>query len=514
MKKWILWLVLVAMVFSMSGCSGEAIDPEKVQNQPGAYGNAGEETPEVLPARDYISMIFYEDMDTHPLTATNSENHELLKLVYSPLIRLNGSLKAEYVLAEQVTLEGTEAKILLKSGLKFSDGSGVTAEDVASGWKLIRNTPTSPYYNRLKNVKKFTAIDDRTLTVTLQQPDIDFINCLDIPVVKKGAKIGCGPYQFGERGGELVLVPNPQYFTIPSISVIHLKKPANEKERQEMFSVGLLDVYFATAESELVFSGGKDFQVQTYNGDNLLYLGVNCQSGLLANAELRGFLSGLIGREKLAESVLLSQANATAYPFQSPWYKAEGLKQDKNWTDPEKKTKAAALGLNLKENVLLDAEGKQLTFSLLVAEGSGVHGDTAGAVADSLALSGIKIHVETVSREIYNARLAQGEYELYLGEVKTGRTLNTALYQTGSAINYGRFSSPDLEAAAAAYRTGEKSLADFAEVYDQFTPIIPLAYRQGVLFVAANIGEFQSAGTWSLYGDITKLITKETELTV
>ncbi len=505
--------VVLALAVLLSGCAGEAIDPENSAHQPGAYGNTGTQEHEVLPARDSISMIFYEDMDIHPLTATNRENHELLKLVYSPLVRLNGALKVEYVLAEAVTVEGTEVTVRLKKGLKFSDGTAVTAADVAAGFKLIKKTPSSPYYGRLENVKKYTAEDEHTLKLTLYEPDVDFINCLDIPVIQESGDAGCGPYQFGEQGGERVLVPNANYFAAPTISVIHLKKPADEQERQNMFSLGLLDVYFATAESELVFSGGKDFKVQTYAGDNLLYLGVNCQSGRLADAKFRSFLSGLIGREKLATGVLLGQAEATAYPFQPSWYKADGLTQDQNWTDPQKKEKATALGLNLTENMLLDAEGKQLTFTLLVAEESSVHQSTAQAVADSLALSGIRVQVELVARAVYNDRLAKGEYELYLGEVRTGRTLNTALYRTGSAINYGQFSGSALEAAAAAYRTGEKTLTEFATVFDQFTPIIPLAYRQGVLFVAADIGEFQSSGTWSLYGDITKLITKETELT-
>lgn len=503
-------LLLIAAMLLLSGCSGGTV--EQPESQLGAYGNTGEAEQQVVPARHYISMIFYEDMDINPLTTTNSENHELLKLVYSPLIRLNERLEVSYVLAESVTVEGTNVTVVLKEGLKFSDGTAVTASDVTASLKTVRNTPTSPYYGRLTNVKSYSVVDDRTLSITLLEPDADFVNCLDIPVMKKDSDASCGPYQFSEQGGERVLTPNPNYFVQPGIGVIYLKKPANEQERNNMFSVGLLDVYFASVESQLVFSGGKNYQVQTYAGDNLLYLGVNCQSGLLADTNIRGFLSGLIGRDKLVEGVLLGQAEASAYPFQPGWYKAEGLVQDKAWTDPKKKEKAAALGLNLTENMLLDGNGNQLTFSLLVVEGSDVHKDAAQAVADSFALSGVKINIELVPRADYDARLAAGQYELYFGEVKTGRTLNTALYAAGSAINYSGFSAPELEAAAAQYKSGGLTLAAYGAVFDQYTPIMPLAYRRGVLFVATDIGEFQSTGTWAIYGDITKLITKETEL--
>ena len=509
MKRIILWLI--AALLLLSGCEGVEVDQPK--DQLGAYSNTGEEEMQTVPARHYISMIFYEDMDINPLTTTNSENHELLKLVYSPLVRLNGKLEANYVLAERVENKGTQVTVVLKKDLKFSDGTAVTAGDVASSFYTVRNTPTSPYYKRLSNVKTYAVVDERTLSITLKEPDADFVNCLDIPIKQKNGDGGCGPYQFSVSGGERVLVPNANYFVQPGIAMIYLKKPANEKERKNLFSVGLLDVYFATAESDLVFSGGKNYQVQTYAGDNLLYLGVNCREGPLADAKLRGFLNDLISREKLVKNVLLDQAEATAYPFQPAWYKAEGLEQEKNWADAlEKKQAAAKLKLNLTEDKLLDKEGNQLTFPLLVAEGSEVHRDVAQAVAESLALSGVKIQIEAVPRADYNARLQAGEYTLYLGEIKTGRTLNTTLFAAGSAVNYSGVQFEKLEAAAAGYRAGEKSLTDFAKVFDRYTPILPLAYRRGVLFVASDIGKFQAAGTWALYGDITKLITKETEL--
>ena len=509
MKRILLAWMAGVLTLSLFGCA-ELTDPDP-QSQLGAYKE--EEERQVIPARHYMSLIFYEDMDTNPLTTTNSENHELLKLVYSPLIRLNGSLVAEYILAESITVEGTTVTAVLKKDLKFSDGSKITAADVVASYKTVKKTPTSPYYQRLANTANITALDEQTVVITLKTVDVDFISNLDIPIMPQSGTAASGPYQFSEKNGKLVLIPNTNHYVQPGLATIYLQHPANEQERQNMFSVGLLDVYFTSAESDLVFSGGKDYQVQTYAGDNLLYLGVNCTHPLLSNASVRTFLNSLLEREKLADNVLLGQAQETAYPFQAAWYKAEGLIHEKNLSDLTKKEQAAALGLNLTENALLDAAGAQVTFSLLVAEGSTVHRDVARAVADSFALSGIKINLETVPRADYNMRLQTGQYELYLGEVKTGRTLNTALYAAGSAIHYSGGLFPELEAAAAQYRADALSLTEFAGVFDTYTPVLPLAYRQGVLFVAKDIGNFQATGTWSLYGDITKLITKETELT-
>lgn len=504
----ILLLFLILSMLLLNSCAGEGLDAP--ESQLGAYGNAGEEKETVIPPRHYISLVFYEDMDVNPLTTTNSENHELLKLVYSPLVRLDESLQLEYVLAESVLVEQNHVLVVLKPGLMFSDGSAVTAADVAASIRTIRRNESSPYYNRLSNIKNYSEVDERTLSITLREADVDFAGCLDIPVMKKGGDAGCGPYRFSEQGGEQVLVPNPHYFKQPNIGMIYLKKPANEQERQNMFSVGLLDVYFANVESELVFSGGKNYRTQTYAGDHLLYLGVNCRTGLLANAEMRNYLSGMIGRSKLTAEVLLDQAEPSAYPFQPYWYKASRLVQDKQWTEAVKKEKAAALGLTLSGNQLLGADGKQLTFSLLVAEGSDVHKNTAQAVADSFALSGVRINLESVPRETYQARLQAGEYQLYLGETRTGRSVNTALFAAGSPLNYSGGLFPELEAEAARYKQGAITLEEYGNTFDLYTPVLPLAYRRGVLFVAGDIGEFQSTGTWALYGDAAELTTKET----
>ncbi|MBQ7095677.1 MAG: ABC transporter substrate-binding protein [Clostridia bacterium] len=509
--KRILGMILILNILAVfSGCAMEALPEEG--SQLGAYGAAEEKEAVKIPARESISMIFYEDMDLNPLTTVNSENHELLKLVYSPLVRINDSMVAEYVLAESVANVDQTVTIKLKKDLKFSDGSKVTASDVGASFRLVRKTPSSPYYRRLENVRDYWIEGDRTIVVKLREPDVDFINCLDIPIIKRDGEVGCGPYQFSEKNGKRVLTPNKHYFETPSIKTITLKKPADEEERQDMFSVGLLDVFFLPVESELTFSGGKDYRVQTYTGDNLLYLGVNGENSNLKKIGVRQYLSGLLQRKKLVDNVLLGRGDAAAFPFQPTWYKAAGLSHEKNWSDLDIKGMAERLGFTLEGNRLLGEEGKPVSFTLLVNKESEIHRNMAAAIADHWALYGITIKVDAKKKEDYNAALAEGKYDLYLAEVKTGRTLNTALYAAESPIHFGGINAEKTELAAAQYRSGKLTLAAFGEEFEKEMPIIPLAYRQGVVLASSDIGDFQSAGTWSIYGNISKLKTMEREI--
>ncbi len=508
-KRWICGLLAAVMALSAAGCSAEL--PDSGAHQLGAYSRNEEET-EIIPARDSISMVFYEDMDTNPLTATNSENHELLKLVYSAPVRLDLGLYPQRVLAESIAAEGDEVTLTLKEGLKFSNGEAVTAADYADSLRTVQRNPSSPYYNRLENVRYFTAEGARKIRFKLKEADVDFESCLDIPIVQRETGLGCGAYCFSKKSGETVLVPNKHYFTAPYIDLIRLKKPRSEKERQNMFSVGLLDVYFENAESETAFSGGKNYEVQSYPSDNLLFLGINCKDERLSSAGLRGFLNGLPDREKLAESVLLGLAEATCYPFRANWYRAAEFYREIAWDAPEKRTRAEKIGYQLTEKALLDAKGKSVGFSLLLIKESEVHQEVAAALVDSYALSGVKLKLEAVERAEYDRRLAAGEYQLYLGELRTGRSLNTALFAQGSAIHFSGAAFEKLEAAAADYRSGSGSLKAFAKEFDRATPIIPLCYRRGALYVSSDIGSFRDTGPWALYGDISKLITKETEI--
>ncbi len=509
-KRLLLLLMIGALALGIFAC-GEP-EPDPGSSPLGAYSDHTPKTEEAAPARNYISLIYYEDMDGNPLTTTNRENHELLKLVYSPLIRLNGKLEAEYVLAESITMEGKTVRITLRKGLKFSDGSAVTAEDLDDSIQTIRQNPTSPYHSRLTNIKRYYAENSRTLVINLKEEDVDFINNLDLPIMKGGKGVGCGPYRFSKKGGERVLVANTHYFARPAIQTIYLKEPTDEKERQNMFAVGLLDVYFGTAESAQVFAGGKAYSVQSYPGDNLLYLGINCREGLLKSGKFRSFLNQITAREKLVKSVLLGQGEAARYPYQPSWYKAPQTVPGSGISETERKEQAAALGLSVTENALLNSAGKPLTFRLLVAAESNIHKAAAEAVAEGLAIAGVTIKIEAVPRAEYDARLAEGTFDLYLGEIKTGRTLNPALYASGSAVNFSGVEFTKLQSAAAQYQSGKISLSAFCEVFDRYTPILPLAYRGGALFAAGDIGEFQSTGSWALYGDMTKLVIKSEKI--
>src|SRR5262245_16207279 len=115
----------------------------------------------------------------------------------------------------------------LRDGLKFSDGKPVTAEDVRFSLGKVMD-PSAAYGFAFEPVASVDAVDQQTVKITLKQPYTPILSALSLfsaSIVEKAA-YEAGPEAFGtkpvctgpfmvdsyERGSQLVLVPNPNYW--------------------------------------------------------------------------------------------------------------------------------------------------------------------------------------------------------------------------------------------------------------------------------------------------------------
>ncbi len=152
------------------------------------------------------------------------------------LFRLNPDYSVVPYLAEkyEVSADGLIFTITLKPDLKFSDGSPLTAEDVAYGYARSVEMK-SPRLNLLGPVKSFTAKDPRTVEITLERPYAnlliglsDFGNTIfpkakvqaDPDFFKKAPMVGSGQYvltKWEPGATEWALEENPNFFGGPSM---------------------------------------------------------------------------------------------------------------------------------------------------------------------------------------------------------------------------------------------------------------------------------------------------------
>lgn len=121
---------------------------------------------------------------------TSNATDLLLREIYSGLTRLtdDSDTKVEGDLAEHFTSRegGRLYEFVLRRGLKFSDGSPVTASDVKWSWERapMQNVPAADLVSvfggivgaqdvidgRASDLTGVKAVDDRTLTIELKEP--------------------------------------------------------------------------------------------------------------------------------------------------------------------------------------------------------------------------------------------------------------------------------------------------------------------------------------------------------
>ena len=117
MKKLTALILILVTVLSITGCDA-FVDPQS--SVLGAYvGNGDERESQSSQSKTEMSALFYKDMDTNPVTTTCYANSELLKLVYSPLIRCNDRFESYCVLAQSFSQDGLKVTVKLRDGIVF-----------------------------------------------------------------------------------------------------------------------------------------------------------------------------------------------------------------------------------------------------------------------------------------------------------------------------------------------------------------------------------------------------------
>ena len=148
--------------------------------------------------------------------------HGSYLLLHSPLLKQKIDLSWDNLLTEEVvnSTDGKTWTITLKPDLKFSDGSSLTARDVAFTYNQAAQSGGKIDMGNFASAK---ALDDRQVEIALSAPQSTFVNVLGslgiVSEEKYDAKtyaqnpVGAGPYRLVDfqPGQQLIVEANPYY---------------------------------------------------------------------------------------------------------------------------------------------------------------------------------------------------------------------------------------------------------------------------------------------------------------
>ncbi len=144
-----------------------------------AAQDAGARAGTLVVAEDVVPQTF------DPTQSSQIRTWYMWQLVYEGLVRADVSGKILPVLATSWTVDKpqTTFDFTLRDGVKFSDGSPVTADDVVFSFQRL-NEKGLPYAkDRFKTLESVTKLDDKRVRFKLKQPDAGFLLNLGSPFV-------------------------------------------------------------------------------------------------------------------------------------------------------------------------------------------------------------------------------------------------------------------------------------------------------------------------------------------
>lgn len=447
-----------------------------------------ENEPQAAAELTSFSLPYCETETLDAVTCSNGFQQVVGRLLYECLYEPDEFFEPQPVLAESCHYDAASLTytIQIRSGVCFSDGSALTANDVAD--TLQRAVQSTRYSSRFTNVESI-AVSNNKVIIVLLQPNGGLLSLLDIPIVKSGTEnqkipIGTGPYAVAKDENDTrYLAPNPYWWQNRRLPL----------SRIDLFSCKTGDAanYAFTAQNvqllcaDLVGTGTAPADVSgvcTDAPDTVMqYLGFNLRNELLADSAVRQAISAVIDRETLVSAYLLGHGSPAQFPLppQCGLYPA----------DLEIAYSRDAANAAMKKAGLTGREEKA-ELTLIVNEENRFKIAVATQIAAALNRYDLTVTVQPLSWEEYLSALQNGWYDLYCGETKLRPDWDlTALIGAGGRLNYGGFRNENTDLLLTKFLEAQGTqrtavMRELCEDFLQNQPIAPLCFKAVSVLVA------------------------------
>ncbi|MDR1376297.1 MAG: ABC transporter substrate-binding protein [Synergistaceae bacterium] len=477
-----------------------------------AGGAAGAEGKKLIVGLGSDTLTLDPQMQEETITNTIARHFYDGLLNYDTEHRLIPALAESWELADdQVTWT-----FHLRQGVKFSDGSPFTAEDVAFS---IERTRDKINKNLVTTIKEVVVVDDNTVKIVTNAPDAILLDSLarnkvlsKAYVTRVGdaetdqAPLGTGPYKLVEwiREDHITMVPNEHYWgPKPSITDVTFRPITNAATRTAALLTGEVDIIgdvpvqdfdrvSKTEGIEAVARPG-DFLIFLHvDGDREVTPGIDLPKNPMTDIRVRQAISLAIDRELITRVAL----NGSGYPTgQMVTEGKRGYLADRSVPEynPEK---AQALlkeaGYEKGFKVKLDAPNGRYVNDAQVAQ----------ALASQLSKVGIEIDLNLLPKSVFFDYVRPGDKSSLVmtgwsEEVDAGTMGNVLFYTRGKGpkggSNRGHYTNDEYdrlldEADATADVALRATLADkAARVILDDVGLVPLYFERDLYGKKKNV---------------------------
>jgi len=363
---------------------------------------------------------FFKPAQIDPVRAMSSVSAELVEVVYDSLFEVDrsGRVKPELVESWSRSGDGLRWSFNIRRGIRFHDGSELTALDVKYTIDEVLSPKNNSMYRAfLDPVKEVRVVNRYRVDIILKQPFPLLLYYLDFGIAKKGAKgpIGTGPFmveRFGER--EIILKANRHYFKgMPRLDRVIVKIERSQKLCWARLMRGEADLFYRLSPDDFdIIKRISYFRAYSFLVPYYYMVIFNNGSRIFRDRDIRVAMNYAVDKERILRLVLKGYGKiAAGVVYPRSW--AYNKKIEPYPYDPKK-----ALDILKKEgwtdhdgNHIIDRDGKQFRFTLYTYSGSWVVKRVALLIQEDLLNIGIRMDIKSLTIDRFNRILFNKRFD-------------------------------------------------------------------------------------------------------
>jgi len=260
--------------------------------------------------------------------------------IYQGLTRIDyrGETQPDLAKSWDISPDGLTYTFHLQTGVKFHDGTPMTADDVKFSLDRARAPKSTTAQPQLfASIQSVDVVDPATVKVTLKHPDGDFLYNMGwgdaVIVSPKTAKtdattpIGTGPFKFVDwvKGDHIDLVKNPDYWGTPAkLDKVTFKFIADPTAATSALLAGDIDAFpeFPAPESLAQIKADPRFKVLVGSTEGETVMAMNLGHKPLDNILVREAIAHAIDRKAIIDGAQYGYGTpiGTFFPPSNPAY--------------------------------------------------------------------------------------------------------------------------------------------------------------------------------------------------
>jgi peptide/nickel transport system substrate-binding protein len=486
-------------------------------------------------------------------TVPDGYTERLQGLLYDSLLGRNARLEIVGRLAKSFSFSnnGKTLEFVLREGVKFHDGSLLTAEDVKFTFESLislNGYKATPFFTSAPAPGKPLVVSIKIkgpgeISFELANPRVvnSVLSALTaIPIIKRGEAdnsgngqqkswsvtppIGTGPYRFVKFDSAnklLELASNETYWDgPPEIKTIYIRSIADKKRLADELQAEIIDIVLPgrlLPREIKELADDPTLNVKISAGTDIKLITFNTTKSPVNNVKVRQAIAYAINRQAIIRGILEDQAMPadSVLPANS-WAYAEDTRYNYDPAKSKSLLREAGYRDRNHDGIL---EMPALTFK--IPGGDPVTAQYSLVIAASLRKIGLPVVIEPLERSTLIDQLRHGSFQMtvgtwivgnrdpeFLGDIYGSSEIPSESKPGRNRSRYRNTRIDKLTAAASLETDQEKARLLYAEVQkivSRDVPLIPLWYPAAVVIANKKVGNIKLTGSedWSFIKSLT-----------